>query len=879
MKDWLSTVQKEKNIPVSTGKSSAASNQAPNDWLSSVSSKTTVSTYKPNQLASDIKPITQVAQPVQPLTSKVSSFLTNQPLISQAKTTIQDKSKEVGSFLTKARDYLSKEISDFQLVKPVYAPAEEQGMQTLPSGKVVENKPIEQLVEDYRQTPLYEVNRKSNLFMGNFSQALTGGIIKPTLEAPKTVADKVIAATGQAIGTVGSLRAIGGVFDELVEGSATVGKFIEKYPKLAKWAIPFVKNTTAFDLYGQLDPDLQDRFKKLSEDTLLSIPFTLLGALPSAKFSVPASFGLGFGLAKMSGADDTDAFISGTILGVLDGAGRLGAKGNINKQVSDKIIRQDALSILNEYTTTKLTSKSSPAEIRKAYLNAVKQAHPDKGGDPTTFKGVVAAYEFLTGKTIDPSFLQRGNGKAEQPISGELPEISGQKPVEVTKKGELKVVAPETAGKEIIPGQPVTTTPGEGQVSTVAKLPPEKSVSTQEGQISKPVATQVEAAAQNEDIPVYRAGKMDVSKNTEQGISFSTDESYAKSFGDSRNKGVENFYIDKNAKILKDIPDKFKDYDSDGSYTVKNGAELEFAGKEEFQEIIDYARENGYDAVDLSGFNAPAGQKGEAEIRVINPKVIKNTEQKPVDLLKKSEILSNSNISNTPAQKGDQLSTKPLAADIEKLKSGERTSAISDVPTAKIPHKDGYSRLQERVEAQILQENGEKYNFDPETAKYDKKTLKGDAEAALKLLEENPDQAIRIARGLEEPPETVTANSVSIAAALKARAEGNDELFKEIINIDSRRLTRYGQEIVMTRGNFNDHSPQNFIKRVLSARLDKLGSSIVSDAGGKKSNKVRAMERIDREVERLQKRIHKKVYSKENKIKIAQKIIDELTCK
>ncbi len=142
--------------------------------------------------------------------------------------------------------------------------------------------------------------------------------------------------------------------------------------------------------------------------------------------------------------------------------------------------------------------------------------------------------------------------------------------------------------------------------------------------------------SKTEPINVYRAGneELNLSKTTNQGISFSTDKSYAESFGKSKGQLVKQYSIDPNAKILEAIPKKFKDYNKDGSFTAKNGVKLEFAGKEEFQDIIDYARKEGYDAVNLTGFNAPPGLKGEAEIRVLNPDIVLQQALKPGTLEK-----------------------------------------------------------------------------------------------------------------------------------------------------------------------------------------------------------------------------------------------------
>lgn len=327
-------------------------------------------------------------------------------------------SKEVVDLINKARVVIQKEIGKVQFVKPAYAPASETTRKETVGGVTADNRDINQLVKEYQASPAFERNKKTNIFIGSVTEGLTGGIIKPeTAYKASTTSDKVVEQVGSTIGSLVALKQMGKVFDNFVAGNIKIGNWIVKYPKLAKYLVPIAKSVTTLDLYGQLDPETKNRFAKLATDTLIAVPYALLGNIKSAKVSVPASFGLGFGLAKLSGASDTDAFISGTILGVLDMGGRLGKKGNINKQVADREIRRESLNILKQYSDVKLNEKSSIGDIRKAYIQAVKKYHPDVGGDTNTFKSIASAYEFLTGKTIAPSFYEKPETKTEETIT------------------------------------------------------------------------------------------------------------------------------------------------------------------------------------------------------------------------------------------------------------------------------------------------------------------------------------------------------------------------------------------------------------------------------------------------------------------------------
>lgn len=153
----------------------------------------------------------------------------------------------------------------------------------------------------------------------------------------------------------------------------------------------------------------------------------------------------------------------------------------------------------------------------------------------------------------------------------------------------------------------------------------------------------------NQGTHVYYGGyKYDPERIGSDGISLTTDPDIAKyfegrarlyqtQFSPEEIKGKEarttEFYIDPKAKILsfKDIPDKFKTKEGlifKKTFLNKN---LEDGGTNNYDPVVNYARELGYDGVDLSGFNLETkgfyGNKAqEKEIRVFNPDVLKTKE-------------------------------------------------------------------------------------------------------------------------------------------------------------------------------------------------------------------------------------------------------------
>lgn len=242
---------------------------------------------------------------------------------------------------------------------------------------------------------------------------LTGGVFSSQTEAPEDITDKVVKGLSSAIGTVAGISTLTSSLNLLKTPEAVI-QFADKYPKVAKYAVPLFKNAVGFSAYGQLDPQLAnnvtERLKKLGLDLATSVPYTFLGGIKSAKVSIPASFGLGFGLAKMSGASNEDAIISGTILGMLDGFGRAGGEGKhfISGREVDLNLKNEARDVLNEFSDVKITSKSTPEEIKTAFRKSAMATHPDRtGGDDLNFKRVNSAYQYLMGKansfsTIEP---------------------------------------------------------------------------------------------------------------------------------------------------------------------------------------------------------------------------------------------------------------------------------------------------------------------------------------------------------------------------------------------------------------------------------------------------------------------------------------------
>lgn len=247
---------------------------------------------------------------------------------------------------------------------------------------------------------------------------------------------------------LGMMLSIGGDAEAGISGLSALGKtniglkagdlltnLVNKFPLVAKYIGPhiqsLIENTAGIAAYGQLDPNLGSDLKTRGEKLLVDIGtaplYTALGSIKNSAIGLPVSFGLGFGMAKLSGASNQDATASGLAFSFLDAAGRLnGTRGFTSDEIRTKL-NDEALSILQPYSKTKLTTDSSIEDIKAAYRSAAHQTHPDVGGTAEAFSKVQSAFDLLSKGAV--SNAPKGQTEAEQSIKA----LSGdvQKGIEV----------------------------------------------------------------------------------------------------------------------------------------------------------------------------------------------------------------------------------------------------------------------------------------------------------------------------------------------------------------------------------------------------------------------------------------------------------------
>ena len=181
---------------------------------------------------------------------------TTEPLIKPAEPAkpsrlaqIKERLEPVGKFLLEKRKQIGEEIGRLAPIRPAYAPA--------PEGQP---GAIEELEENYKNSLVGKFDDRFRTFEKSFITARTGGIIKPEYQSEDNLTNKVIAGVAQVAGASASLRSIGSIFDGVTKNAIPIKTLLERFPKVAKYAYPLVKNAVVFDIYGQLDPDLQGDF-------------------------------------------------------------------------------------------------------------------------------------------------------------------------------------------------------------------------------------------------------------------------------------------------------------------------------------------------------------------------------------------------------------------------------------------------------------------------------------------------------------------------------------------------------------------------------------------------------------------------------------------
>jgi hypothetical protein len=219
-------------------------------------------------------------------------------------------------------------------------------------------------------------------------------------------------------------------------------------------------------------------------------------------------------------------------------------------------------------------------------------------------------------------------------------------------------------------------------------------------------------------------------------------------------------------------------------------------------------------------------------------------------------------------KKAENKPTEEIVQARETSKDGSTKAEREDAAKAPVQEtnsKPKLSRVAERVLDKLVGVKESDISYQP-------MNIVQDAARASEFVVQQPEAALRIAKGLEAPPADITETAISIAMAEQAREKGDWQLYTRLILSRTFRQTRRGQEIVAEKGRMDENSSEFFIRKLLDER-----ARIVTQ--GKKwlfAKEAKLQAVIKREVTELKKTIDKKVI---RKLESAQKLIDSITCK
>lgn len=208
---------------------------------------------------------------------------------------------------------------------------------------------------------------------------------------------------------------------------------------------------------------------------------------------------------------------------------------------------------------------------------------------------------------------------------------------------------------------------------------------------------------------------------------------------------------------------------------------------------------------------------------------------------------------------------------VEVEKVVEKPTQQKPVGTGEKRKSRAYKRVRDLLEADAQLSNVD----------YNALNLEQDAQNAIDYIARDQDSAMQVALGLKQPPRGQTETAISIALADKLRMEGDHVTASKLEASRSLRQTRRGQEIVSERGRFNDDSPYRYVQELVNRRLYELGGKVSKAketvSRNNKGVKQDAVNQIDTEAQAIKEILLKK-QSKMEKIRQAQKIIDDLKC-
>lgn len=225
----------------------------------------------------------------------------------------------------------------------------------------------------------------------------------------------------------------------------------------------------------------------------------------------------------------------------------------------------------------------------------------------------------------------------------------------------------------------------------------------------------------------------------------------------------------------------------------------------------------------------------------------------------------------------------PEPTEIKSTQKGREEAATKpvEVPGA-LEGEKGEGRKSKRFQSLLARFNEEKRQelkdkgVEESSPEYKEVNMEEDTKRAQEFVDQNEKAAKEIAEGKQLPPEGILRENIASALMEKYLSEGNINAWRNLATAQSLRGTRYGQEIASFRGTKDPSSPQYWLDRVISERMQKpknVWKYLYEKASGK-SSKTDAREKID-----FGAKIARTRMNRENlKIQEAQSLLDSILC-
>jgi hypothetical protein len=348
-------------------------------------------------------PVTPPAAPTTPLFSKSNSAGIAPPPEQKAPTPTSVNTQTFGQKYNQVMDNISLNIG--------------AGEASLASGAVKGFSDLVNLLGDHfknnqisqglqKMNPSYnpDANRQA------FNNASTAIQTKIDTAVGKSGANPTVTKAAHGVGEfVGKLPAfeVGGEATEASGASAFLGDLASKIPGVGKYLTPvvqnFVKNLGSFSAASQ--PFAQQNnpnaasphWTQLKQDLGMSASFAVPGSIPNPILAVPAMGTIAYGMAKLNGQSNADAFASGIVMAAMHTAGMLGKDTPTTVKEAKDVLYTKAIDTINEHARDKITPNSTPEEVDRAFKQAAMKLHPDipETGDTAKFQAINWARDFI----------------------------------------------------------------------------------------------------------------------------------------------------------------------------------------------------------------------------------------------------------------------------------------------------------------------------------------------------------------------------------------------------------------------------------------------------------------------------------------------------